>query len=318
MKFSLDQILTFVAVVDHGGFAPAGRAQNRAQTAVSYAIQRLESQLGDQLFDRSGYRPTLTPAGLALLPYARRIAADVTAFNTQAQIVTGGVEAELDVAFDAMFPMATVTGLLRRLQEQFPSLRLRIRTEVRGRTPQLVVDGTCKIGFNVYRQTPTMLECMPLLMCHVYMVVAPQHPLATTSGRIAIDALRQHVQVVLVDSAGGSGPQDQSEYARDSWRVETVNALVELLRAGVGYGLLPDYIAEREIAAGRLVRLFPAAWANGTESIPLLTHAVWRKDEALGPAAQWFLSQLRAQFSGADDDGMSTLQFELKGAQAPP
>jgi len=71
---TLDQIQVFLAVVEEGGFAKAARKLNRAQSAVTYGVQKLEAQIGMEVFDRAGYRPALTEAGRALLLRARRIA----------------------------------------------------------------------------------------------------------------------------------------------------------------------------------------------------------------------------------------------------
>ncbi len=49
-------------------FSAAARKLNRAQSAITYTVQALEAQTGTDLFDRSAYRPTLTPAGRALVP----------------------------------------------------------------------------------------------------------------------------------------------------------------------------------------------------------------------------------------------------------
>lgn len=59
---TLDQIQVFLAVVDEGSFTKAATRLNRARSAVTYAIQKLEAQIGLPLFDRIAYRPTLTEA----------------------------------------------------------------------------------------------------------------------------------------------------------------------------------------------------------------------------------------------------------------
>ncbi len=65
---TLDQFAVFVTVVEEGSFSAAARKLNRAQSAITYTVQALEAQTGTDLFDRSAYRPTLTPAGRALVP----------------------------------------------------------------------------------------------------------------------------------------------------------------------------------------------------------------------------------------------------------
>src|ERR1700731_4262512 len=82
---TLDQIRVFLSVVDEGSFPKAAKSLQRAQSAVTYAIRKLEAEIGVPLFDRSAYRSVLTPAGRALLTRARRIAEEAGAFREQAR-----------------------------------------------------------------------------------------------------------------------------------------------------------------------------------------------------------------------------------------
>jgi DNA-binding transcriptional LysR family regulator len=69
-----EQLRTFLAVVDTGSFAAAGRQLNRAVSVISYGIANLEAQMGVMLFDREGTRkPILTEAGRAVLAEVRTI-----------------------------------------------------------------------------------------------------------------------------------------------------------------------------------------------------------------------------------------------------
>src|SRR5579859_819835 len=100
---SFDQLQVMLAVVETGSFSAAARRLNRAQSAVTYAVQRLEEQLGTALFDRASYRPVLTEAGRALLPRAQRIADELRSLCEQAQGIAAGLEPELTLVVEAMF-----------------------------------------------------------------------------------------------------------------------------------------------------------------------------------------------------------------------
>lgn len=68
-----DQLASFVAVAEAGGFSEAAARVHRTQSAVSMQIKRLEERLGRTLFERSVRGARLTPAGELLLPHARAI-----------------------------------------------------------------------------------------------------------------------------------------------------------------------------------------------------------------------------------------------------
>src|SRR4030081_262049 len=106
---SLDQLRTFIAAVDEGSFSAAGRRLRRAQSVVSQTLANLEGQLGIKLFDRSARRPLLTDQGRALLPNARAVAGDIDLFKARAKGLAGGLEPELSVIADVLFPIAPIT-----------------------------------------------------------------------------------------------------------------------------------------------------------------------------------------------------------------
>ena len=117
---SVEQLRVFLAVVEAGSFSAAARALGRAQSAVTYAVQGLEAEAGVQLFDRSAYRPVLSEAGRALLPCVQAILGAVDGFHAVAGGLSAGLEAELTVVVEAMFPMSRLVGALSELQGSYP------------------------------------------------------------------------------------------------------------------------------------------------------------------------------------------------------
>ncbi|MFQ1701161.1 LysR family transcriptional regulator [Loktanella agnita] len=123
---TLDQCTVFLSIVEEGSFAAAARKLGRAQSAITYAIQKLEDQTGVLLFDRQAYRPTLTEQGRALLPRVRRVLDDVGEFRVQAQSMAQGVEAELALVVETFLPLSLIATALQKFQERYPMVQLRI------------------------------------------------------------------------------------------------------------------------------------------------------------------------------------------------
>src|SRR6185295_11194960 len=101
---SLDQLRTFIAAADTGSFSAAGRQLGRAQSVVSQTLANLEGQLGVRLFDRRGHRPALTEHGAALIAEARQVVGSMDGFKARAKGLAEGLEPELAVTVDVMFP----------------------------------------------------------------------------------------------------------------------------------------------------------------------------------------------------------------------
>src|SRR5579875_3624461 len=113
---SLDQLRTFIAAADGGSFSAAGRRLHRAQSVVSQTLANLEARLGVSLFDRSGRYPVLTQAGRALLADARAVATGMDLFKARAKGLAEGLEPELSVVVDVMFPIEIVTSAVVAFQ----------------------------------------------------------------------------------------------------------------------------------------------------------------------------------------------------------
>ena len=126
MNQELHSLAVFAVVIERGSFAAAARRLGRAQSAITYAVQKLEDQCGVPLFDRTSYRPHLTEEGRALLPRVRRIIDDLGEFRVQAKAMSKGIEAELVLVVETFLPLSIIAPALRRFQAEFPMVQLRI------------------------------------------------------------------------------------------------------------------------------------------------------------------------------------------------
>jgi DNA-binding transcriptional LysR family regulator len=293
-SLTLDQFAVFATVVGEGSFAAAARRLNRAQSAITYAIQKLEEQSGVQLFDRSAYRAELTEAGRALLPRARRILDDVNDFRLQAAGVTQGVEAELSLVVDAFVP-DLLAGVLKEFREAFPLVTLRITVEFFQATRTALLEGTADLVL-MAASTPLPAEIERLQCGEVELVAvaAANHPLAKIKGSFAAELLRDHLQLVLSSRTEVLDRRDYGVHAVRHWRIADMNLRHKLLLAGVGWCSMPRQLVEADLAAGRLVELKPSRW-EGSDRMPRFPLVIaHRRDNALGPAARWLVQHLAA------------------------
>ncbi len=285
---SLDQFQVFVCVAETGSFSAAARRMNRAQSAVTYAVQKLEQQLGLTLFDRSGYRPGLTEAGFALLPRALHIVNEVSAFSEQARGIAQGLEAELVLVVDAMFPMARIVAALREFGREYPTVPTRIFVASMGGTLDLVSDGSCILGVGLAfaAEGSADLVVQPIETVEMVAVVAAGHPLARVGRPIQKEELERHVQLVLTDPSGRTAKRDHGVLSRRTWRLADLGAKHAMLLGGLGWGGMPRHMVEADIASGRLVLIQPEDWGRDT-NLHLAVGLIHRRDRVLGPAARW-------------------------------
>ncbi len=289
---SLEQLRTFLAVVEEGSFNRAARNLGRAVSAISYAIATLEAQLGVRLFDREGSRrPVLTAAGTALLSEARAITDDVDTLMAKVRSLRQGLEAELPLAVDVMVPGKALARLLRDFQQRYPSVPLRLHVEALGAVAALVLDGRATFGI----AGPDIidhpaLEHQAIGSVELVPVAARNHPLAEASD-IAPGETRKHLQLVLTDRSPLTEDRDFSVLSPQSWRLADLGAKHALLREGIGWGYMPRHTVREDLASGALVTL--ALPERATVAYGLF--ALWRKDAPPGPAACWVLEEVSAR-----------------------
>jgi DNA-binding transcriptional LysR family regulator len=285
---TFDQLRIFLAIVDTGSFAAAGRRLRRAVSVISYGITNLEAQLGLILFEREGSRrPKLTIAGRALLAEARTVAQGVDGLRAKMKGLLDGLEAEVDLAVDVMLPADRLGRVLRAFAEEYPTVSLRLHVEALGAITAMVLDRTAAIGISGPLAAGIEgVECISTGSVPMVPVAAPDHPLGRME-RIAPGAGRDYVQLVLTDRSRFTEGQDFSVMSPRTWRLADLGAKHALLREGIGWGNMPLKMIEPDLVAGTLVRLQMPDHPGGTYRFA----GVWRRDTPPGPAASWLLDQ---------------------------
>lgn len=288
---TLDQLRVFIAAAEERSFSAAGRRLNRAQSVISQSVANLEAQLEVTLFQREGRYPVLTEAGKMLLADAKAVTGSMAALKTRARGMAAGIEPELAVAIDVMFPMSVLTCAAARFGEAFPTTPLRIYVEALGGVAKAVLDGQCSLGVvGSLPITAPALVSERLLGVEMVCVAAPRHPLAQIQGALTECDLNQHVQMVLTDRTELSKGQEFAVLSSRNWRLADLGAKHAFLRAGLGWGGMPLEMVQRDLDEGQLVEL---TLQDRPARIPMIMSATYRATTPPGPAGRWFIEQLR-------------------------
>jgi DNA-binding transcriptional LysR family regulator len=252
----------------------------------------LEAQLRVKLFDRTGRRPILTEAGRALIADARKLALDLDAMSSRARGLAQGLEPELPLVVDVMFPLDRLVAALGAFGHAFPSVPPRLYVEALGAVPKLVLDGICTLGIaGSMPYVPDGLAREALAPVELVPVASPTHPLAGQPMPVPPQAMREHLQLVLTDRSDLTEGRDYAVLGVRTWRLADLGAKHAMLLAGLGWGNMPRHMVAEDLAAGRLVLIWPAEWASGAQLLPM--QVIYRADAALGPATRWFVKHLK-------------------------
>jgi DNA-binding transcriptional LysR family regulator len=308
---TLDQLRTLIAAADEGSFSGAGRKLRRAQSVVSKTLANLEGQFGVKLFDRTRRRPALTPHGQVLLAHARTVLGDVDLLKAQARRLAGGLEPELSIVVEVMFPMATLTAAVTAFHTAFPLTPLRLYVEALGAVIQPVLDGRCTLAISgELTFVPPQFSKEPLLEVPLVHVTSPGHPLATYGRPIPSRELAKHIQLVLSDRSTLSKGKEFGVLSPRTWRLADLGAKHAFLRAGLGWGGMPAELIQSDLKRGTLVKIVAAD--APPKGFVMSMHAVYRTESPPGVAARWFIDRLK---QGSDTALTKDVQLKRSAAR---
>ncbi len=285
-RVSLDQWRVLQAVADHGGFDAAAEALGRSQSAVSYAVQRLQEQLPVAVLAREGRRTVLTEAGRALLRRSRALVGEAAALEELAATLGQGWEAEIALAVDVICPPDVILPALAALGERSPQTRIDVLEPVLSGTRDAIVQR--RVALAIGAQVPPGFLAEPLLEVEFVAVAHPDHPLHRLGRTVTAGDLRMRRQIVVRDT----GPQRLDSGwlgAEQRWTVAHMRTSADALRRGLGFAWIPRDLVADDLASGHL-RPLPLD-AGGTRRATL--SLVFVAGDAAGPGTRELAGLIR-------------------------
>ncbi len=286
MKLELDALEALDAVVRSGGLARAAEALGKAQSAVSYQLKSLEAQLGVALIDRGGYRIRLTPAGEAVLAEGRGLLEHAQRIEALARQFAQGWEARLEVVLDGILPLQQTLAALKTLADEGIPTRVQLAVEFLGGVQQRFdADEADLMLVKDFAPRPGLaIEALPEIEC--VLCAAADHPLATERS-VALAQLQRHVELTVQDSSGTG--KDQQFGGERVYNLSDFTAKKASLLMGLGFGWMPRYLVDDELASGAL-RELDYVGGSRYRFTPWL---VYRENHPPGLAQQRLMALLR-------------------------
>lgn len=146
MPIELRQLKYFIAVAEELHFGRAAHKLNMTQPPLSQAIQGLESRIGTALFERTTRQITLTAAGAALLPEAKRLLAHAATLPSLAQRAAAGASGCLSLAFVSIADYSILPPTLRHFRQHHTAVKIELREATSDVQLQLLAAGEIDAG----------------------------------------------------------------------------------------------------------------------------------------------------------------------------
>jgi DNA-binding transcriptional LysR family regulator len=278
MNVTLEQWKALIFVVDSGGYEKAAEALNKSQSSVTYAVQKLQSQLGVKAFEVKGRKAVLTPTGEFLYRRARALVEEATATERAARKLSAGWEAEIGLAVEVLFPTWLLLQCLERFGAESPHTRIELIESVLSGTSEALLQGQAAIA--ITGMVPQGFVGAPLMPVRFLLVAHPSHPLHQLGRPVTMQDLRAQRQLVVRESGAKRTVKPRLEAAQ-RWTVSHMTTSIEAASRGYGYGWYPEYLIRDQIAAGTLKALPLRDGGDGAAQLYL----VFADRDAAGPGA---------------------------------
>lgn len=283
---TLEALRVLDAIDRKGSFGAAAEALFKVPSALSYTVQKLESDLGISLFDRSKQKAQLTAAGRLLLEQGRQLLQAANAIEEAVQQLESGWETQLRIAIDTVLPLAPLLQQINAFNQLDKRVAITISEEVLGGTWDALIAERCDLALGASGDLPKgIFEYRLMGEVEFVFAVAKDHPLRFHKGAIDAAAIAAFPTIVIADSSL-SAPARSSGLleSRQIIRVPNAIAKIQAQIAGVGVGFLPKHLIQNEIASEKLIILDCSV---PRPNIPL--YIAWRKNNS-GMALQWFVN----------------------------
>ena len=265
MRTTLDEWEILQAVVQLGGFAPAAKQLNRSQSTISYAVARLQEQLGIKLFEIKGRRAHLTELGRVLLADVEPHLEGFHQLEQRARSLASGGETEIRISVDSIYPNERLFAALAEFARLFPYVQPKLRqgTFLSADTEFSVHNAQLCIAALLSRE----FFSKPILSIGMVGVARRDHALHAIKRKLNRPDLMQHMLVTIEGTASGTLKHQPRVPAQRVLQVTSIEAALDAARSGLCFGWLPAYRIAAELASGELRPLRLSA--GGTREVRL-------------------------------------------------
>jgi DNA-binding transcriptional LysR family regulator len=286
-----DQLASFLEVAKLQSFSRAAEKIYRTQPAISAQVRLLEQECGEKLFDRSGKKVQLTPAGEILQRYAQRIIElNKEALQAIAEL-NQTARGKLHIGANEATCLYVLPKTFFRFRELYPLVQISIYRNFSHKILQKVQEGAIELGIVTLPQSANNMEAIPVFRDEMQVIVPASHPLATNRSATVEEVANfplilpktGHTRVVLDRLL-----RAYREHLQVSMELASVETIKKFVGAGLGISIISRAYAQAEVAAG-LVKLIPIEGLKLYRELGL----IYRRDRYLSLPAKVFIETVR-------------------------
>lgn len=244
------------AVTDHGTLTRAGRELNLTQSALSHALLDLERRIGAPLFHRVGKRMVPTAVGERLVVRARRVLQLLTETEEEALRIASGLEGLIRLSTECYTCYHWLPPLMQAFGQRFPNVEVRIVADATRRPFRALLEGRIDLAIVHNLSADARIRHASLFEDELVVLTPPDHPFARQAFVTPEELVAEHLLTYRLPLRDLSiyqqvlGPAGVTP--RRVTQIELTEALIEMVRAGIGVAVLAQWAVAPYVQAGKL------------------------------------------------------------------
>jgi DNA-binding transcriptional LysR family regulator len=264
-SIGIEVLETLDAIERRGSFAKAAEELNKATSAVSYAVQKLEEQLDIPLFQRLGRRSVLTPAGRLILVEGRDILRTTRRLADKAKEVATGWEPRISIGIETLQSYPDFFDVINDFLQTFPTVEIDISECVLNGGWEALEQGRVDLLVGSPGPVPSQkgYRSVAIGRDELVPVIAAKHVLASDAltknlGNMQnIDSVIRQLRRIVIHDTSHSGITRSEGLSSDGhmFYVQNIDQKMHAILAGIGIGHLPRHRIQNYLDQGVLLPL---------------------------------------------------------------
>lgn len=287
-SITLDSLQVIDAIDRNGSFAAAASELCKVPSALSYTVNKLESELGINIFERVGQRCQLTQVGRLVLDKGRQILLARDNLEKAIRQISEGWEQSLTIAIDSAVVQAPVLKTMKEFLQVNDSVSICLLEEVLGGTWDALSTGRADLIIGILNEDFQKQYAYRILSpLEFVFAVAPEHPVSKFPQPIDVKSIHAFHTIVVADTSRHLTPYTAGILeSRNTIKVASMAAKIEAQKMGLGVGFLPRHRIQSELSNGELVEVQISS-PRPPQPIVIAWHG-----ESKGKALNWFVEKL--------------------------
>lgn len=282
---NLTQVQVLLTLAETGSFTQAGDKIGMTQSAVSHALNNLETELGVQLLERSRGGVSLTPIGERLLPHALEIMQRVDAVYQEAAHSRGIMNGKLRIATFPSVSARLLPDILRRLNTLHPMLEVVLFDGSDEECVEWIEQGVVDVGFVTFAGA---MEIISLMRDEMLAILPADHP---KSNQNTITPAQLAESPFILSQAGcayliGKIYDEANQTFQTRFHVNDVFTIMAMVVEGLGVTIVPEMILPDRTDGMKVLHLSPRSYRHLSLGVRSLAQAT--------PAARAFIEITQA------------------------